>query len=449
MGMLYLAWDPQLERNVAIKVLLQNDERLRKRFLREARSAARLQHRHIITVYDVGSHQGQPFIAMEYIPGFTLETVIDERREVAVEQKLRWIEELCDGLGYAHAAGIVHRDIKPANLMIDRSGSVQILDFGIARVLQAGNLTQAGMVLGTLNYMSPEQLSGRDIDHRSDIHAVGAVLYELLTYRQAFPGTLADGLVGLILQREPKPLESVIPAIDARVADTVRRALQKDPADRYQDLDAMKRDLERIRQGAAPTVAHPLARAPAAETPTLASTPSVANSSSEEAPPSGSAPTVMIERPSQEGELQEDDGAVTAPSPGGPPPEGGRKGPSWRVLGLVAAVLVLVSAGYLVLRGDGTAGPAALDGESELSDITATPPPPVPVEDSTRREDTVGVPGGEDPTVAEPATSPGPSNPRVAPRRLPPECEQLLVKQSLGEPLTEAEEEFLTERCRT
>ena len=162
-------------------------------------------------------------------------------------RKLQVIDELCDGLGFAHKAGIVHRDVKPANVMVEHDGVVKILDFGIARIAESG-MTQAGMLIGTLNYMSPEQVAGHVVDGRSDIFAVGAVLYELLAYRQAFPGGLQNGILNKIMHGQPASLETVCPGLDAEVIRIVDRALQKDPDTRYQDLLAMRKDLQRVKQ---------------------------------------------------------------------------------------------------------------------------------------------------------------------------------------------------------
>ncbi|HTL50257.1 MAG TPA: protein kinase, partial [Steroidobacteraceae bacterium] len=246
MGVLFLAFDPMLERQVAIKLLRDDNEELRQRFAREARSVARLRHPHIVTIFDVGEQDGNPFIAMEYLHGQTLAEVIRGAAPIDVPKKLQLIDELCDGLGYAHKAGIVHRDVKPANVMIDQDGVVKVLDFGIARIAESG-MTQAGMLIGTLNYMSPEQVAGQVVDGRSDIFAVGAVLYELLAYTQAFPGGLHSGILNKILHVQPQPLQEVCLGLDAEVIGIVNCAMQKDPANRYQDLQAMRRDLQRVR----------------------------------------------------------------------------------------------------------------------------------------------------------------------------------------------------------
>ena len=249
MGALFLAHDPAIDRMVAIKVMREgmDNAELRARFGREARAAGRLRHPNVVTIFDVGEDNGQPFIAMEYVPGETLEAIIQRRSRLPLSRKLKLIEELCDGLGYAHKAGVVHRDIKPANLMLDSDGMLKILDFGIVRFAQSG-MTQAGMLVGTLAYMSPEQVAGKPVDYRSDIFAVGDVTYELLSGKQAFPGSLQDGIMNRILHEAPKPLEQLVPGLDPEISKVVSRALEKEPADRYPDLARMRRDLARIRE---------------------------------------------------------------------------------------------------------------------------------------------------------------------------------------------------------
>ena len=273
MGSLYLAWDPVLERQIAIKLLREDMEELRERFDREARSVARLRHPNIVTIFDVGEQDGQPFIAMEYIHGQTLAEIIRGEPQPSVSRKLTIIDELCDGLGFAHKMAIIHRDVKPANVMVENEGGVKILDFGIARVAESG-MTMAGMLIGTLNYMSPEQISGQVVDNRSDIFAIGAVMYELLSQRQAFPGGLQNGIIHRILNQPPAPLEAFCPTLDEEVIEIVHRALEKDAQARYQDLAAMRRDLQRVRQ----------------KVDTLAGEAVVAN-------PETSGETVVVERP--------------------------------------------------------------------------------------------------------------------------------------------------------
>jgi serine/threonine-protein kinase len=248
MGSLFLARDPAIDRLVAIKVLRHglDTEALRERFAREARAAGRLRHPHIVTIFDVGDHGGDPFIAMEFLAGETLAELIRNGARLSLSRRLKLLEELCDGLAYAHRSGLVHRDIKPANLMVDADGVLKILDFGIVRVSDSG-MTQAGVLVGTVNYMSPEQVVGAPVDHRSDIFAVGLVAYELISGKQAFAGSMKDGLLNKILHEPAEPLWAVAPGVDVEVASLVDLALQKDPADRYQDLVRMRNDLARAR----------------------------------------------------------------------------------------------------------------------------------------------------------------------------------------------------------
>ena len=245
MATLYLAQDPRLERSVAIKLLKEDSEALRERFAREARTAARLRHVNIVSIFDVDEFDGQPFIAMEYIPGETLAEMIRRRAPIGLARKVEMMADLCTGLAFAHRAGIIHRDIKPANIMVDSEGTLKILDFGIAR-FGGSSLTQAGTLMGTLNYMSPEQVTGQELDARSDIFAVGAVFYELIAYKQAFSGSMTE-ILSAILHREPAPVNSLVPNLDPDVVRIVARALDKDLAKRYQDLATMRRDLAAVR----------------------------------------------------------------------------------------------------------------------------------------------------------------------------------------------------------
>jgi serine/threonine-protein kinase len=249
MGSLYLARDPAIDRLVAIKLLRRgfDTEAVRERFTREARAAGRLRHPNIVTIFDVGEHDGDPFIAMEFLAGETLGELIRNGARLSLSRKLKLLEELCDGLAYAHRAGLVHRDVKPANLMVDAEGVLKILDFGIVRVGDSG-MTQAGVLVGTINYMAPEQVLGTGVDHRSDIFAVGLVAYELLSGRQAFVGTMKDGLLRRIPNVEIELLPNVVSGLDPDVVAIVEQALKKEPADRYQELARMRNDLTRARQ---------------------------------------------------------------------------------------------------------------------------------------------------------------------------------------------------------
>jgi serine/threonine-protein kinase len=247
MGQVYLARDPDLDRPVAIKLLREGFDNadLRARFEEEARHAARLAHPNIVTIYEFGTHEGRPFIVMEFIPGHSLAEIIRDRHPVPLARRLQLGEELCAGLAHAHRARLVHRDVKPANLMVTTSGVLKVLDFGIAK-LHGVDRTQEGVLVGTVNYMSPEQVQGLPVDHRSDVFSVGAVLYELFTCEQAFSGSITTAMFAIV-HREPAPMVDRCPGLTPALAGIVSRCLAKHPGRRYQDLSLVKRDLERIR----------------------------------------------------------------------------------------------------------------------------------------------------------------------------------------------------------
>ncbi len=245
MGSLYLARDPVIDRPIVIKFLKDgfDDPAARERFAREARAAGRLHHPNIVTVFDVGEHENRPFIALEYVAGETLAQLVARRAVRRLWEKLGILEDLCAGLHYAHTAAIVHRDIKPSNVMRDQSGVVKILDFGIARGA-GGAITEAGDIVGTLNYMSPEQLAGEEVDHRTDIYSVGVLAYELITDQMAFPGTIQTGVLFKILNSTPLPIESLIPGIDPDIPAVIARATARHPDARYADLETLRQDLD-------------------------------------------------------------------------------------------------------------------------------------------------------------------------------------------------------------
>lgn len=259
MGTVYLAMDPGLQRQVALKVLRADTEDQRERFRREARIVARLQHPNIVAIYAVGEHEQQPFIAMEYIEGEPLSEGIRRRAPWSLQRKLQMAADLCAGLAFAHRAGVVHRDVKPSNLIVTNgSGTVRLLDFGIARGVDAAatmGLTMHGNIVGTLNYMSPEQITGQPLDHRSDIFAVGLVLYELLSYRQAFPGDNLATLTYHIVHGSAQPLRALQPDLDPELCAVVERAMARAPDDRFPHLEGMRTELLRVAARLSPEAA--------------------------------------------------------------------------------------------------------------------------------------------------------------------------------------------------
>ncbi len=209
MAVVYLADDSELGRPVAIKLLADNlaeDADFRARFLREARLAARLNHPHIVQVFDIGEHDGRPFIVMEYVPGGTLAGELARARRLAAERVTEVALECCAGLACAHAAGLVHRDIKPENVLVADGGTVKISDFGIARAADEARLTLTGSILGTARYLAPEQALGGQVTPAADIYSLGVVCYELLTGR---PPHEADTLTSLVSAKRLPPASAV------------------------------------------------------------------------------------------------------------------------------------------------------------------------------------------------------------------------------------------------
>jgi len=248
MGVVYRAEDPLLGRPVAIKTTTAEVARnpdLLKRFYREAQAAAKLAHPNIVTIYEINEDNGVPFIAMEFLEGENLQKIVSDRKEVPILKKLQIIVDTCKGLEYAHQRGIVHRDIKPGNIVVSSDGQVKIVDFGIARV-GVSSMTQTGVVLGTVMYMSPEQVQGHTVDARSDVFSLGIVLYELLTYQTPFPGDDVPSILLKIINEPPEPITKYIPKCPAQLEQIVERSLAKDREERYQSASDMAFDLLRV-----------------------------------------------------------------------------------------------------------------------------------------------------------------------------------------------------------
>ena len=247
MGIVYKAEDPNLDRMVALKTIILDEDaegakEYKKRFMLEAKAAGKLNHPSIVTTFDYGEEDGLAYLAMELLEGTDLRSRLQKEAIPAVEA-LEIVRQVADGLGYAHARGVVHRDIKPGNIMLNGGGQPKLMDFGLARMRMADHKTSTGMVLGTPRYMSPEQISGLPVDQRSDIFSLGIVLYEMLSGTRLFAGENMEQVQHLITQTDHVPPTRQVPGLPPMVDFVVARALKKDPAVRYQDARELAADL--------------------------------------------------------------------------------------------------------------------------------------------------------------------------------------------------------------
>src|ERR1700723_2531722 len=279
MGEVYRARDTRLDRTVAIKILTQglpDTPEVRQRFEREARAVSSLSHPHICVLYDVGNQDGIEYLVMEYLEGETLAARIT-KGPLATSELLRFASQIADALDKAHRQGIVHRDLKPANVMLTKTGA-KLLDFGLAKdeeILQGDPgssptmsrpLTMQGSIVGTIQYMSPEQLEGKPADARSDIFSFGAMLYEMATGRKAFEAKSQASLIAAILKEEPRPMRELQPMTPPPLEHMVKASLAKDPEDRPQSAHDLKLEFDWIRESsgisqlAQPAVERPSSR---------------------------------------------------------------------------------------------------------------------------------------------------------------------------------------------
>jgi len=270
-GIVYLAEDTVIGREVAIKVVRRpgptsppNEHEQYARFLREARAAGTLLHPNVVAVFDVGEDPDHDisYIAMEYVRGETLEHVLQRGKRLPVEQIRSIALQILTALEAAHATGVVHRDIKPANLLITEDGTVKVADFGIAKI-QSAQMTTDGTLLGSPKYMSPEQARSADVDHRTDLFSLGTVLYELATFRPAFPGDSVIQVIQRVVQDTPAAPRSVAPELPAWLDAVIVRAMAKNPNERFADAAAMRAAIEAPPAPAVTATASPATVAPA------------------------------------------------------------------------------------------------------------------------------------------------------------------------------------------
>jgi len=267
MGVVFKATDSVLQRTVAVKtvnIAMEKDhaDKYEARFYQEARAAGGLNHPNIVTVYDAGKAGDVVYMAMEYIQGVELRTLLVDGQPMGVPQALAVAAQVAEGLGYAHHQGVVHRDIKPANIMVVADGPVKITDFGIARMRASADLTQTGVMLGSPKYMSPEQVIGKRADHRSDIFSLGVILYEMLTGTAPFAGENVTALMYQIVNFAPPAPSSVNAQVPEMLDFVVAKMLAKPLEERYQDARELARDLRECERGLAAPAAVALAGRP-------------------------------------------------------------------------------------------------------------------------------------------------------------------------------------------
>ncbi|MGN6184972.1 MAG: protein kinase domain-containing protein [Thermoanaerobaculia bacterium] len=253
MGVVYKATDTQLDETVAIKTLpgdvMQKSPEDLERFKREIRLARKITHRNVLRTYDYGEAEGVYFISMEYVRGYTLNELLDEapNRQMPTRAAIGIARQICRGLQAAHEQGIIHRDIKPQNVLIDAKGEVKLMDFGIARVAETTEaMTQAGLIVGTPHYMSPEQVQGKQLDARTDVYAMGVLVYELLVGRRPFESSSLTGILTAHITEAAKPAIELRPDIGRAINSIVMRCLEKNPTARYADAGALLADLDHV-----------------------------------------------------------------------------------------------------------------------------------------------------------------------------------------------------------
>ena len=249
MGVIYKGVDPGIGRIVAIKMItgaFADDPELLHRFYREAQSVGNLQHPNIVTIYDLGVEDGNPYLVMEFLEGESLDALIRTRRALSLEEKLDIVVQVCEGVGYAHKRHIVHRDIKPANVMLLQDGRVKIFDFGIARI--GDRMTLPGQIMGSAQYMSPEQINGGNVDERSDIFSIGVLLYQLLTAELPFEGKDMGETLLKILHDAPPPLNRFLTSYPPDLDEIMQRVLAKDREQRFQAAEDLAFELAHIHE---------------------------------------------------------------------------------------------------------------------------------------------------------------------------------------------------------
>lgn len=470
MGVVYEALDERLGRTVAIKTVLRSHldnestaQDYAARFVREAQAAARLSHPNIVTVYDFGEHDDLSYIVMEFVSGRELADLFRSGHRFTLLQALQIMAELLDALAYAHAQGVVHRDVKPANVLVDQAGHVKLADFGVARVSSGTqDRTMPGTMVGTPNYMSPEQILGQPVGSRTDIFAAGVVLYQFLTGRQPFEGGGMFVVQRRILQEEAVPPSQVFAGLPTSLDTIVARALAKRPEDRHETAAAFAQELRRVAADYLP--APPLPGSPGL--PAAATRPPV--DVPLEMPPAGASPAPQ----SWVAPV-----AATAAPPAAATAPAARSATRWPWWLGVAAGLVAAAWAWWPLRA-----PQPVPGPVQATTLPAPAAAPAPPPETASAPSLAAAPVVVAPVVTPAATPPDPAPsagaaptqprpaPAASPRPTPPpkaerpapsppasppaapangtlRCADILERMQLGEPLTAEQGSFFQNRC--
>jgi serine/threonine-protein kinase len=373
MGVLYRARDPVLERDVALKMMLvdfSTDPTARDRFQREAKAVARLQHRNVVTIHELGEADGTPYIVMEFLSGRDLDHVLKSETPLALADKLDIAIQLCDGLGYAHEQGIVHRDIKPGNVRVLEDGTVKILDFGIAKFAAMSSATQTGTIMGTASYMAPEQIMGQPVDGRADLFSTGVLLHELLSGQKPFSGDSPTAVVYQIMHVEPPAVRAALPDLPEALEEIVARALKKNPDERYSRASEMSSDLQMVKM----MLDLPLnAGEPAASTAAANATGRFHATAIGMRPAAGAGGTTKIDVPIRPGGQSVNPVRPTETTAG---TTGGGKTMLW--VGLAAVAVIGVGAALMLSGGGASGNTAATPGTSTSAPSPGTPPTNTP-----------------------------------------------------------------------
>jgi serine/threonine protein kinase len=407
MGAVYRAVDQMLERDVALKAIrpeLSREPEIVERFRSEARTLARLSHPAIANVYTFFFEGEELFLAMELVRGRPLSRVLSSEGPIPWERAVALLGTALEGIEQAHRAGVVHRDLKPDNLMVTEAGTLKVMDFGIARVMGSGHLTRTGLLVGTLRYMSPEQIRGEEVDGRADIYALGAVLYEMLTGKPPFEGGTDWAILRAQIEDAPRPPSEHLPLLPWWIDRAVLKALAKDPAERFQSVEEMRRTL--LRQGETMSGVRAGSTAPLSleELPTVLTPPGSRTPTPRPAPPpiptayrapATPPPVTPISVATQ--------APVAGPSSYRPVEIPGRGTPVWKLL--IAAVLVVAVLGvaatafFLNRRMQPAETAAEVPAVQPVPENAAAASVPAPVE-------TPSAPAVDPPAAARPAPAP-------------------------------------------